>query len=163
MDSTDPSEPDLAWRGYSGWTLLPSSVVCIALSVLLLTGSWFFDDIRRIGREFGSLIYFQLTVAIWIVQLSRLFYRGSMYVYRLTPRFLFIDRGFLYNPDPRVDLTKVAHVISGGNMLNRLVGVGWVEIVAMGGAAVKLTGITRPAEFVKEIESAVGKAKAASG
>lgn len=143
--------------------MLPSFVVCIALTVTLLTGGWFFDDIRGIGQEFGSLIFFQLTAAIWIVQILRLFYRGSMYVYRLTPRFLFVDRGFLHNPEPPVDLAKVTHVICGSNLLNRFSGVGWVEIVATGEEPVTLTGILHPAAFVKMIESVVGKAKAATG
>ena len=47
---TDPSQRDLAWRGYSGWAMLPSFFVCIALSVVVLTSGWFFDDIRGILR-----------------------------------------------------------------------------------------------------------------
>src|SRR5215470_6571479 len=95
--SSDPSQPDLAWRGYSGWAMLPSFLVCLLLSAVLLMSSWFFDEAKGIVHQIGSLTVFALAVAIWIVQLFRWFYRGACYVYRLTPHSLFVDRGFLYN------------------------------------------------------------------
>ena len=159
MTSTDPSFRDLAWRGYSGWAMLPSFLFCGLLSLLLLTGSWFFEEMRGFGREVGSLIFFMVTAAIWLGQMLRWLYRGATYVYRLTPKFLFLDRGFLYGPIVAVDLAKVTAIQWGSNALSRLFGVGWVVVTVEGREPERLTGILRPAAFAEEIDEAVRKTK----
>ena len=92
--AVDPAEQDIAWCPYSGKAMLPSFIVCGVLSIALLTSGWFFEDIRGIGQDYGSLIFFQITIAIWLVQGCRWLYRGSTYVYRLTNKHLYIDVGF---------------------------------------------------------------------
>ena len=159
MTRTDPSLPDLAWRGYSGWAMLPSFAVCVLLSLLLLTGSWYIEQMRVISQEVGSLIFFAATAAIWLGQLLRWLYRGATHVYRLTPALLFLDRGFLYDPEPAIDLTNVTGVRWGSSALGQFFGVGWVEVAATAMKPETLTGILRPAAFAEEIEAAIKKAK----
>jgi uncharacterized membrane protein YdbT with pleckstrin-like domain len=159
MSTDDPSQSDLAWRGYSGWAMLPSFMVCFLLSVVLLTSGWFFDDIRGIGQEVGSWIFFQITGIIWIFQLVRWVYRGASYNYRLTPNFLYVDRGFLYNPVPAIPLCDVKSVTWTAGFVGRLLGVGSVIVEVQVRGPVTLTGVLRPAAFAEEIEAAVGKAK----
>lgn len=159
----EPAQTDLAWCSYSGWAMLPSFIICILLSGVLLMGGWFFDDIRGLGQQAGSFIFFQITLAIWIVQLLRWLYRGATYVYRLTPNRLFLDRGFLYNASSAIDLEKVTEVHWGSNMLNRFFGVGWVMLESEGRAPELLTGILRPAAFAEAIEAAAKKSRKTPG
>ena len=160
MPFNDPSQTDLAWRGYSSWAMLPSFAICIVLSLVLLTGSWFFEDFRFIGQEMGSFIFFLATLAIWLGQLLRWLYRGATYIYRLTPAYFYLDLGFLYNPEPPVDLAKITAVDWGSDALCRFFGVGWVAMHVEGRPSVRLKGILRPAAFAEEIEAASKKRKA---
>jgi membrane protein YdbS with pleckstrin-like domain len=157
---TDPAEPDVAWRGYSGWAMMPSTVVCFLLSAVLLTSGWFFDDVRAIGNRVGSFVLFWMTGVIWTVQILRWFYRGASYVYRLTPKHLYVDRGFLYWPEPGIDLTKVSKVEAGSNPLARLFDAGWVCLTIEGREPVCLSGLEHPAEFASSIQAAAQKARA---
>jgi hypothetical protein len=156
----DPAEPDLAWKGYSSAALLPSFLVCVVATLLLLTGGWFFEDIRGLGQEVGSLVFFGLTAVIWIVQALRSLYLGATYVYRLTPRHLFIDRGFLNRPVPPVELASVAEVVWGHGWLGGFIDVGWVLVRRGDGAEEWLTGIKHPAAFAAQVRQQL---KAAQG
>jgi membrane protein YdbS with pleckstrin-like domain len=160
MSLNDPAQTDLAWRGYSGWAMLPSFFLCGLVSIALLTSGWFFEDIRGISQEVGSLVFFFIALGIWIGQLLRWLYRGATYIYRLTPARLYLDRGFLYNPEPAVELSKVIDVEWGCNALCRFFGVGFVVLHSEGREAVTLTGVLRPAAFAEEIREAVKNVKA---
>jgi membrane protein YdbS with pleckstrin-like domain len=158
----DPAQTDLSWRGYSGWAMLPSIIVCGAMSITLLTGSWFSDEMRLFGQEAGRFIFFAITFAIWAGLLLPWFYRGATYIYRLTPQYLFLDRGFLYGPQPPIELAKVARVDWGSNALCRFFGVGRVVVGIDDAVPITLPGIWRPAAFAEEIEAAVNKLKGMS-
>jgi uncharacterized membrane protein YdbT with pleckstrin-like domain len=163
MSAPDPSQPDLAWRGYSGWAMLPSFVICVLITLALLTGGWFFEDVRGIGQEFGWLVYLEIAAAVWMVQLLRWLYRGASFVYRLTPAFLYVDFGWLYNPTPPVELARVTKVAWGSDLFGRLLGTGRVVIECEGRAPLTLTGVLRPAAFAEEIEATVKKRKTSAG
>jgi len=158
----DPSQPDLAWHGYSGWAMLPSFVVCLLASTVLLTAGWFFDDARSVIDQLGSLAVFALTWAIWIVQLIRWLYRGSTYVYRLTPRHIYLDLGFLYPPEPPVEVAKITDVEWGANLLGRWFGVGWVTVCEDNRERITMAGIHRPAALAEQVEAAVKRAREAN-
>jgi membrane protein YdbS with pleckstrin-like domain len=158
FDATDPAEEDIAWGHYSGRALLPSFIVCGLLSLALLTGGWFFEDIRGIGQDFGSLIFFEVTIAIWIVQISRWLYRGSTYTYRLTNKHLYIDRGFLYDRQAPIPLAKIAKVEWGCDVLGYYAGVGWVRVTTATPETIVMKGIRRPAAFAELIERKIKKA-----
>lgn len=153
----DPSQPDLAWRSYSGWTMIPSFLLCIGLTVVLLMSRWFFDEARSLVEQFSLLGLFGVTWAIWLVQLFRWFYRGSTYVYRLTPQFIFIDRGFLYMPEPPIPLAEVTKVEWGTDLFGRYTGIGWVSVYISNREIETMTGILRPAAFAEEIEAIIKK------
>jgi uncharacterized membrane protein YdbT with pleckstrin-like domain len=155
----DPAEQDLAWKGYSSAAMLPSFLVCAALSAVLLTGGWFFEEIRGLGEEEGSFLLFGAAIAVWTAQIVRWFYRGATYVYRLTPRHLFIDWGFLYWPVPPVELARVASVTWRHALWGRPFGVGWVRVRTDDGREVDLIGIKRPAAFAALIQKWVKQAK----
>lgn len=160
MNNSDPSESDLAWRGYSGWAMLPSFTVCILLSVVLLTSRWFIEDVRGIGEKIGSLVFFWITWAIWGIQILRWLYRGASYVYRLTPKHLFIDRGFLHSPELPIALASVTRVEVGSNLLARFFNAGWVCVFVERREPVCMSGLLFPEQFAREIEAAIKNARA---
>ncbi len=155
----DPAQPELAWRNYSGWAMLPSFVGCGFLSAALLMSRWFFDEARGIEDKIGSWALFAATWSIWLVQLFRWLYRGSCYVYRLTPTAIYIDRGFLYNPQPPLLLANVLEAKWGANILGRFFGVGWVVVFLQDGGVYTLTGVLRPAALAEEIQAAASRMK----
>src|SRR5262249_31087178 len=138
---------------------MPSFLVCLALSVLLLTGGWFFEGIRGLGEESGSFTFFAATIAIWTVQAVRWLYRGATYIYRLTPRHLFVDWGFLYYPVPPLELARVTAVRWGWMVLGRPFRVGWVRVRLESGREECLIGIQRPQGFAELIQKWVRQAR----
>jgi uncharacterized membrane protein YdbT with pleckstrin-like domain len=159
MNQADPSQPDLAWRGYSGLAMLPSFVLCGVLSLFLLMSSWFLDEARGVVHQVGTPAVFGMTWAIWIAQLFRWLYRGSTYIYRLTPKYLYIDRGFLYDREAPIDMASVTGVRWGADLLGRYVGVGWVAVAVGNRDEVTLAGVRRPAAFAEMIEASMKKAQ----
>lgn len=159
MNNTDPAEPELAWRGYSGWAMLPSFTVCLLASIVLLTARWFVEEVSNLSDRVGTLVFFGATLLIWIVQILRWMYRGASYVYRLTPKHLFIDRGVFDCPHPPIDLTKVIKVEAGSNFLTSFFSAGWVHLTIEGREPVCLSGLLYPDLFAQEIEGAVNKAR----
>jgi hypothetical protein len=159
LSAADPGQQDLAWKGFSSAALLPSFLACAALTLLLLTGGWFFEEIRVIGEEVGWFLFFGLTIVIWAVQTLRVLYRGATYVYRLTPRYLFIDRGFLSRRAEPLDLASVIDVVWGHGWLGGPFDVGWVLVRGGDGREEWLTGIKHPGAFAAQIRHQAKSAK----
>jgi len=135
--------------------MLPSFIVCGAVSIVLLTGRWFIAEADNLVERIGVLVLFGLIWGMWIIQSLGWIYRGATYMYRLTPRWLFIDRGFLWKPEPAIELDKVSQVVSGGDRLGRWFGVGWVEIRAGNQEVRRLYGILKPEAFATKIRETI--------
>ena len=156
----DPADEEVAWRGYSGWAMLPSFLLCFLLTLLLLPGRWFLDDWRGVTNEVGTFALFGTTAALWIFQVVRWGYRAITYTYRLTNRHLYVDHGFLYRPEVAIDLARVAGVKWGGNPLGHLLRVGWVEVTLDGDSQpVLLTGVSRPLRFADALRTHAKEAR----
>jgi uncharacterized membrane protein YdbT with pleckstrin-like domain len=151
----DPSESDIAWRGYSGWVMWPSFLVCGLMTLLLLVGGWFIEGIRGIGQETGSWVFFILTILIWVLQFCRWFYRGATVTYRLTDKKIHIDRGFLSPPVESIKLIDIQQILVGQNLLGKWFGVGWVSIQSTNNRREVLEGVYRPEEFADLIRTQV--------
>ena len=151
----DPAERELARRGYSAWAMLPSFIGCFLLSLFILMGGWFFDDIRGLGQEVGSWVLFEIVGVIWVVQLLRWLYRGACYSYVLGEKHFFFDHGFRYPAERAIELNQVEKIQWGMYFLGRQIQVGWVLITCKDGREVKLTGIRKPNEFAQLIVSQV--------
>jgi uncharacterized membrane protein YdbT with pleckstrin-like domain len=149
----DPAEREQAWRGYSGWAMLPSFVICLLISLALLTGGWFFEDIRGFGDEHGSYLFFVIVWIIWFVQIARWIYRGSTFCYRLTDKHLLIDRGFLHLPIAPIPLREIALVQWGSNVVYRLFSLGWVTVHLKNGTRQQMSGVHEPEPFAKLIQT----------
>src|SRR5438876_2032340 len=85
-----PEEIDVWWGAYSGWTMLPSMTLCVALTSFLAVGLWAWGP-----HGYRQLLFLLLGTALWLVQGLRFFWRVFGSSYRLTSRRLFRDRGFL--------------------------------------------------------------------
>jgi membrane protein YdbS with pleckstrin-like domain len=159
IEPDDPAEPDLYWAGHSGWAMLPGLVVGAALSAVVMlaapsVGSWV-----DLSPDTTAFIRFWLVLVGWIVAGLVWAYRGASYVFRLTPRHLFVEFGKLYRPVPPIRLVDVTEVECRAWTLRRLFGVGAVVVRTEGRPPLHLGGVFRPHQFAHAIRRAVMEAK----
>jgi membrane protein YdbS with pleckstrin-like domain len=156
----DPAEPEVAWRSYAGRAMLPSFVVCGVVTLALLTGGWFLEDVRVVARVLTPFTLFGAALALWAFQLARWGYRVVTFNYRITPRHVFIDRGFLYRPEPPVELAAVRRVAWGAGPFERLLGAGWVRFEFDGDREpVTLEGVRGPCELAEQLRELAREAR----
>jgi hypothetical protein len=122
--SVTDQETDLWWDSYSGWTMLPSFLVCLGLTALI-----FWLVLRYLPhRELAQATILGASGAVWLAQLTRWGFRFFGYSYRLTTRRLFHDVGFRYSDRQQVDLAAIADVRVERKRLDSLIGVGRLKI-----------------------------------
>jgi hypothetical protein len=143
-------EVDVWWGAYSMWTMTPSLVICILLSVAIIVAVWSFRSLRDV-----PLLSFTVGGAIWLVQTIRWAYRIIFYNYRLTTRRLLADRGLFYPDSAQVDLASVAQVQVQTNWVEKRVGVGRICVFFEKNIAAPLVlegvqGPQRIAEMIRE-------------
>lgn len=156
----DPSEQEIAWRAYSTRAMLPSFTVCLLATVLLLTGVWYVEPMHRLAEAIGTIFFFALTLAVWLIQFLRWLYRVTTYTYRITDRHIHIDKGFLYRPIAPVAWSEIQDIQWGGTFLDRWMGVGWVKIRTRSGRRVKLSGVYDPARLASDLKRQTDQAAA---
>ena len=154
---TSPAQEVDYWLGsYSGWTMLPSWLVCLVLTGLIVWGAW-----PSLPRGWVQLAVFSLAGAVWLVQVIRWSYRLFGYNYRLTHRRLFQSKGFLYNGRVELELASVAHVLVKRNSLERLLRDGRVCVFSQeqSQAPLVLEGIGQPQQLADEIRELARQAR----
>ena len=156
-DPTDPAEPDLYWAGHSGWAMLPGVVVGVVLSGVVMLGLTSVGDWVDWTPERTAFVRFWVVLIGWSIAGFVWAYRGASFVYRLTPRHLFVDFGMLYRPVAPIELQDIQEVECRAWALRRVFGVGAVIVRATGRAPVRLPGIFRPQQFVAAIRRAMRK------
>jgi membrane protein YdbS with pleckstrin-like domain len=156
-DSADPAEPDLYWAGHSGWAMLPGLVVGVVLSAVVMLGLTSVGDWVDLDPETTAFIRFWVVLLGWIVAGVVWAYRGASFVYRLTPRHLFIDFGMLFRPVAPIPLTDIEEIEWRAWALRRLFGVGSLILRVRGRPPVRLRGIFRPQQFLAAIRRATKK------
>jgi len=143
-------ETDIWWGSYSGWTMLPSFLVCV-----LLTGAitWF---AFAVARPMAQAVILGAGGIVWLAQLARWSHRVFSVSYRLTNRRVFIDRGFLRPDRLQVELGGIIRAEADQDAFERLFGVGKVRLRFrdQGGETVVLAGVSDPWTAVKCIEEA---------
>jgi len=138
-------ETDVWWGAYSGWTMLPSLLVCVALTGAIVWGAWTFVERRHVQWTFWSL-----AGLVWLVQLLRLGRHVFGINYRLTTKRLFMHQG---KWRPRVIWIDVSSIVDVGVRpvpLGNWTGVGNVVIRAEGRRFI-LRGVHRPNEVARLI------------
>ena len=151
------AETDLWWGSYAGRTMTLSFTVCGLLTLLIYVG------VRIWVRERGwlQLAFAGFASAVWLVQLTRWCHRFFTYNYRLTTRFLYVDRGFLPIVAQRLPLEAIDCVQVRSSKLGELLGVGDIWVLPRDPAEppAVLEGVLaarRPAELIRD---AVRKAR----
>jgi uncharacterized membrane protein YdbT with pleckstrin-like domain len=150
-------EVDVWWGSFAGRTLTPSFALCTLLTALIFWGTrtWVAE------RGWVQLSFFGFAGALWLVQLTRWARRFFSYNYRLTTRFLYVDRGFLSLVAQRLDLRAVQRLQVRADWLQNLLGVGDVEVYLDGDSkpAAVLQGLLAPARAADTLREAVKKAR----
>jgi membrane protein YdbS with pleckstrin-like domain len=152
LDMVDAAqECDICWASYSGWTMLPSFLVC-----LLLTGgiAWFGFAVTR---PMAQAVILGASGIVWLVQVARWGHRCFSFNYRLTNRRLFIDRGFLFPDRLQVMLSGIDRVEVAQDKFEKWLGVGKVRLRLRdrGHETLVLAGVREPQTFVRQIEKAI--------
>lgn len=157
--SDDPAEPDLYWAGHSGFAMLPGAVVLAAVSAVVMLAAPSVGEVVDLSRDTTAFIRFWIILLGWAVAGLVWAYRGASYVYRLTPRFLFVEYGMLHRPVAPVRLRDVTAVEQRAWLLRRLFGVGAVVVRVEGRPPLRLSGVYRPERLAQAIRKAVKEAK----
>ena len=152
----DPAQVERVWVGYHPRAAVPAVAVATVASLLVLTGRWYQADLSELAQRVGALVVFALAWCVWPVLGVVYAYRTVTYAYRLTDRTVLIDFGFRHRPVQPVLLREVTEVRTGAGWVQRLVGVGWVE-VKTADRAVRLVGVRRAESFAAQIRAASGK------
>lgn len=155
----DPAEPDLYWAGHSGWAMLPGAVVGAVVSAVVMLAAPSVGDLVDLSPDTTAFIRFWVVLLGWVAAGAVWAYRGASYVYRLTPRHLYVEFGMLHRPVPPIPLTAITAVERRAWSLRRLFGVGAVVVRADGRPPVRLSGVFRPERFAQAIRRAVQEAK----
>lgn len=150
----DPAHADRAWYGYHPRAAIPAVAVAGAASLAVVVGRWALEDLSQLADRVGALAVFALAWCFWPAFAAVYLYRTVTYSYRLTDRALLIDFGFRHRPVPPVPLSEVAEVRAGAGWLDRLLGVGWIEVRTTAGRRVRLVGVRRPEEVAHAIRGA---------
>jgi membrane protein YdbS with pleckstrin-like domain len=155
----DPAEPDLYWAGHSGFAMLPGAVVGAALSAVVMLAAPSVGEFVDLARDTTAFVRFWLILLGWVAAGLVWAYRGASYVYRLTPRFLFVEYGMLHRPVAPIPLKDITAVEERAWTLRRLFGVGAVVVRSGGRPPVRLSGVFRPERLAQAIRKAVKEVK----
>ena len=150
-----PEEVELWWGSYSGWTMMPSFLACLLLTVLIGWSGWSF-----VPREWSRAVVLGGTGLLWLVQLAR-WTTGSLSTnYRLTTQRLWIMRGLRLTDVMAIELTQVVNVKVVRTWLDRRLGIGRVYLILEGGSAtVVLKGVWNAREAAEVIRAAARAAR----
>jgi hypothetical protein len=151
LDLVDAAqEHDICWASYSGWTMLPSFLVCF----LVTSGiAWFGFTVTR---PMAQTVILGASGIVWLVQLARWAHRFFSFSYRLTNRRLFIDRGFVFPDRLQVMLGGIDRTAADQNRFEKWIGVGKVRLRLRDRRheTLVLAGVREPLTFVRLIEEA---------
>lgn len=145
-----PQETDVWWGAYSGWTLLPSLLVCVVLTGAIVWGTRSFVERRHVQWTFWAM-----TGAVWLVQSYRWSWRVFGVNYRLTTRRLLIDCGHWRSKRWSIELQDLVGVEVKRSFLMAWTGVGHVIVRTTDGARVTLESVHTPRELAARLREAM--------
>jgi membrane protein YdbS with pleckstrin-like domain len=153
-------EVDIWWGSYASRTMLPSFLLCLLLTIVLLAIDWYLEG-RNERSDLISSAVLGTAVALWLFEGTRWFYRMIAINYRLTSRRLLCTRGFSLRDCRAVDLAQVTEVAVESSPIERLLGVGRILIhVQDGHPAAVLDGVLKPRRVARTIRRRVRHARA---
>ena len=149
QDAAAAQETDVWWGAYSGWTLLPSLLVCI-----VLTGAIVWGTRTLVERRHVQLTFWALTGAVWLVQTYRWSWRVFSINYRLTTRRLLIEHGHWRGQRWSIDLREVVSVEVKCNALGTWTSIGNVLVRTAQGESLTLQSVHAPDEVAARLREA---------
>jgi hypothetical protein len=148
-------EVDLWWGSYAGRNLTPSFAVCLVLTVVI------YALVRELVKErvWLPLAFFGTAGLVWLVQLTRWCHRLFTCNYRLTTRYLYVDRGIRPLIARRFELQSIQRVEVRASKLATWLGVGdvWVYFKDPAAAPAVLQGVYAPHRAAELVRVAVAK------
>ena len=126
--------------------MLPSLLLCIALTVLIVVGTWTFVERRHIQWTTWCL-----TAVVWLAQATRWARRVFGTTYRLTNRRLLIEHGHWRSRRLAVDLNEVERIFAESGLLGRILKVGRIVVQRTSGPELVLDGVRYPEMIVKRL------------
>lgn len=148
-------EVDVWWGSHCGRAMAPSFVVCVLLTV---AG---FNVARQVAPERGllQLVFSCFATLVWLVQLLRWGHRFFTCNYRLTTRYLYVDRGFRPLVARRFPLGEICRIEVRESKLENFLGVGdvWVYCEGNPRPPVVLAGMVQPHGAAQRIRDTVKK------
>jgi hypothetical protein len=160
-DEVDRSqEVDVWWGSYAGRTMLPSFMLCGLLSVGVVVGAYYLHI--RYGFDRLTLRYcvYTIVAAMWFGQLARWAYRVMTFSYRLTTHRLLLERNFFNSARAAVGLQDITAVRVERPPLERVVGVGRVQVVSEKDPLLELRGLREPETIAAVIRGQVNRVRA---
>lgn len=148
-------EIDLWWGSWSGWTMLPSILISVVLTGLIVGWAWTFVD-----RRFVQLTVWTLAGCIWLVQILRWSLRYFGCNYRLTTRRLILYQGHLRTVFVILPLNSIQQVRIVPYSHSRWTGVKRLLIRTQERKGeIELGGVAEPQRVADLIREASGKVK----
>jgi hypothetical protein len=148
-------EVDLWWGSCAGRTMTPSFVFCLLLTVVI------YALVHELVRERGwlQLAFVGTAGIVWLVQMLRWCHRFFTCNYRLTTRYLYVDRGIRPLIARRYPLEAIERIEVRGSMLANWLGVGdlWVFFNDAATAPAVLQGLCNPHRAAEVVRAAVTK------
>jgi hypothetical protein len=148
-------EVDVWWGSYAGRAMMPSFAVCV-----LLTAASFWAA-RHLAPERGllQLTFTGFASVVWLVQLLRWSHRYFTCNYRLTTRYLYVDRGFMPLVAQRFALRTIRKVDIHCNKLEMALGVGdvWIYFEDSSRPPAVLAGLVQADRAAETIRDTVRK------
>jgi hypothetical protein len=142
--TTRGEETDLWWGSYSGWTMLPSFVLCALITGVAAVGMYLLASDYGHGPALARHEFYAAAAVLWLWQLLRWARRAVGLTYRLTTQRLFGPEGFLYPRGPVVALSEVTAVLIEQSRMERWLDVGQLRVLTREGAQVLLAGVREP-------------------
>jgi hypothetical protein len=159
--AADRAETDVWWGAYAGRTMLPGFLLCFLLTAILLGLDLYLKKEERRSDLISSAVL-GVAGAIWLFQGTRWVYRMIAVNYRLTNRRLLYSRGFKLPDTWAIDLERIAEVSVVAGSVERLLGVGRIQIVLRDSnfPPFVLDGVSAPERVARTIRRRVRQVQA---
>jgi hypothetical protein len=131
-------EADVWWGGAASMAMLPSLLVCVLLSAIIIAIAFWLGAEHIVPATIARWLIWGLLPGVWLVQVLRWAYRLAAYSYRLTTQRVWCDWGPLFVPPPPLDLAELKAV--------RIEQTGWQRRLHVG--QVVLEAANRPQPLV---------------
>jgi hypothetical protein len=148
-------ETDAWWGAYSARAMLPSTLVCLMLTGVIIGGTW-----TLVEKRYVQWTVWGLAGAVWLVQATRWWRRVFGINYRLTTRRLLIDKGYWRPWHCALELTAITNMEVRLNRCGRWTNVGRIIVHTRSESApVALEGIRNPAVAAARMLAVIREAR----